>query len=127
MKFTLINKLRRLRLFNIRTDKIKKIPWILGLHAFWIILFFVFIELIIGGFLFYKYAILVKKDEQKIADYNLKFKKIIYQKVLEEWQKKSQEFEGYQTEQYLNPFITIKTKETVNPIIPKAQNPVIKQ
>lgn len=123
------NKLKGLKLFHvkIRIDKIKKIPWILGLHAFWIILFLVFIELVIGGFLFYKYAVLPNKDEMKIADYNLKFKNVIYEKVLEEWEKRRLEFEGYQTEQYSNPFIITKIKETSGSTTLKPQNPVIKQ
>lgn len=128
MKFISINKLKRIKLFNIRADKIKKIPWILGLRAFWIILLLVSIELAIGEFLFYKYAILVKINEPEIIDYNLKFKSAVYQKVLNAWQKKNQEFEGYQTEQYTNPFITTKTKETGNSAVPKQpQGPVIKQ
>ncbi len=128
MKLIPINKLKQLKLFSIRLDKLRKIPWILGLSAFWIILLAVFVELIIGGLLFYKYAILVINDEQKTIDYNLKFKTGIYQKVLEEWQKRDQEFMQYQTEQYINPFIiTNKTKEAGSLPDLKSQGPVIKQ
>lgn len=97
------------KIFNI--IKFKKVPWILGLHAFWIILILIFVDFSIGGYLFYKYIFLVEKEEIKIIT-SLKFKKTIYEKILKEWETKNQRFEEYQTEQYLNPFIVIKTKET---------------
>lgn len=101
----------KIKIFNIKTDEIKKIPWVLGLNAFWIIIFLVFIEIAVGEFLFYKYVFLVEKDELKTVDYNLKFKNNIYQSVLEKWQEKDQKFEDYKIEQYSNPFIVTKTKE----------------
>lgn len=125
----------KIKTFHIKTDKIKKMPWVLGLNAFWIIIFLIFIEIAVGEFLFYKYVFLVETNESKVVDYNLKFKNNIYQKVLEKWEEKNQRFEDYQIEQYSNPFIVtnttevnISTKENDNLDNPKSTNgPVIKQ
>jgi len=101
----------KIKIFRIKTDKIKNAPWVLGLNAFWIIIFLIFVEIAVGEFLFYKYVFLVGNNELKTIDYNLKFKNNIYQRVLEKWQEKNQTFEDYQIEQYSNPFIATKTKE----------------
>lgn len=116
----------KFKIFNIKPGKIKKIPWFLGLNAFWIILFLIFIELVAGAFLFYKYAFLAVRYEPKIIDSDFKFKSNIYQSVLKEWQEKNQKFEEEKTEQYSNPFIATKIKEASNSINSKLDNPVIK-
>lgn len=100
----------KFKILNIKSDKIKKIPWFLGQNAFWIIILLILIESAAGEALFYKYALSIEKNEPKIINYNIKFKNNVYQKVLEEWQKKSQKFEQYQVEQYSNPFIAKKLK-----------------
>lgn len=41
--------------------KINKIPWILGSRAFLVILIMIFLEIIIGAFIFYKYALPLEK------------------------------------------------------------------
>lgn len=99
MKF-ILNKI-----FNIiRIEKIKKIPWVLGSHAFSIILILILLDLILGEFLLYKYALLVKKEEPKIIENIIKFEYSDYQKFLEEWQTREQKFKDSAVEKYSNPF-----------------------
>ena len=89
---------------DIDMDKIKKIPWILGSYAFSIILILILLDLILGEFLLYKYAILVKNEEPKVVGNTLRFEYNAYQKVLEEWQTREQKFEESTVEKYSNPF-----------------------
>lgn len=66
--------------------RIKKIFWVLGLYAFLVILFFIFIDFILGGFIFYKYVFLTEKAEPKITQTILKFNTGAYQNVMREIQ-----------------------------------------
>lgn len=96
----------KLNIPGVEMEKIKKIPWILGSYAFSIILILVLLDLILGEFLLYKYALSIKTEEPKIVENTLKFEYNGYQKVLEEWQIREQEFEEFTAEKYSNPFIT---------------------
>jgi len=69
----------------------KKVIWVLGLHAFLLILFFVFIEVIWGSFVFYKYAFLTEREAPGVAGEILKFDFKKYQRVLNELQSREQE------------------------------------
>ena len=62
-----------------------------------------------GEFLFYKYVILIKIDEPKIAENALKFEYGSYQKVLKKWEEKEQKFKEFTTEKYHSPFIDKST------------------
>src|SRR3989344_1568000 len=84
--------------------KIKKIPWILGSRAFLIILLLILLDLILGEFLLYKYAILVKKEEPEITGNIVKFEYGAYLKVLEKWQAKEQQFTESVEKSYNSPF-----------------------
>ena len=70
--------------------KTKKILWILGLHAFLLILFLVFVDFILGSFIFYKYVFLAEKEEPKVTENILKFDDKAYQEVLGELQAREQ-------------------------------------
>ena len=76
----------KLNILKIKTDKIKKIPWVLASHAFLIILLFILLNLILGVYLFYKYVILVEIEQQKIAEKDIKFEYNAYQQVLKDSQ-----------------------------------------
>ena len=82
----------KLNISDIEIGKIKKIPEILGFYAFPIILILILLNLILGEFLLYKYAILVKIEEPKIVENTIKFEYSAYQKVLEEWRAREQKF-----------------------------------
>lgn len=64
----------------------KNILWKLGLHAFWVILFFVLIDFIIGGFIFYKYVFLAERAVPQASENIIKFDSKAYQSVLEKIQ-----------------------------------------
>lgn len=76
------------------TVKIKKALWILGLHAFSLILFLVLVDIILGGFIFYKYVFLTEKEEPKVTENIFKFDTKTYQDVLKELQTRGQGDEG---------------------------------
>ncbi|MBI2054266.1 MAG: hypothetical protein HYT36_02950 [Candidatus Staskawiczbacteria bacterium] len=124
----------KIKIENYKLARIKKIPWIFGLRAFWIILLLVFASSMFGLFLFYKYAVLVEREEITIAGGSLKFKNNIYQKVLEQWQLKEDKFMELKTEEYQNPFFLKKSdekesknqKESENKSDEKRGKPVIK-
>lgn len=66
-------------------EKIKKIPWILGKNAFLCILMLIFIDVLIGGFLFYKYVLVIDTKETENISNSNKFQENTYRSVLEEW------------------------------------------
>lgn len=70
--------------------RIKKILWNLGLHAFSIILLFIFIDFIFGGVIFYKYVFSAEKEEPKVTENILKFDEKTYLEVLGELQARGQ-------------------------------------
>lgn len=73
-------------LFDIYIKKIKKIPWILGKHAFLCVLMLILIDIFIGGFLFYKYIYIIETEEISNLSISSKFQEDIYKSILEEWQ-----------------------------------------
>ena len=68
---------------------VKKIVWNLGLHAFLIILFLVFLDVIFGGFIFYKYVFLVENQDAKVSGSILKFDEKKYQNILADLQRRN--------------------------------------
>ena len=70
--------------------RIKNILWSFGLHAFLLIIFFIFIDFILGGFVFYKYVFLAEQEEPQITGSILKFNNNAYQSVMAELQTKEQ-------------------------------------
>ena len=72
------------KIFGSLADRIKKTLWILGLRAFWVILFLVAIDLILGGFVMCKYVFLAENESPKISNKVIKFDGAAYQQVLDE-------------------------------------------
>mgnify|MGYP001593922107 FL=1 len=64
--------------------KINKVLWILGKNAFLFILIFILLDIILNGFLFYKYVFLVSIKEPQVVEIPTKFKESIYESVLKE-------------------------------------------
>lgn len=82
---------------------LKKSPRGLALHpflAFWVLLF---IALILGGFIFYRYSVLAEKPEG-ISREILRFQQETHQKVLNQWQRRKENLENIDSRQYINPF-----------------------
>ncbi|MDP2967333.1 MAG: hypothetical protein Q8N87_02900 [bacterium] len=82
----------------------KKLPRILGEKAFLTFLFLLFISLILGGIIFYKYSILAEKAEPRIIEKPLQFKEKVYQKVLDEWEAREKRFKETELKEYPDPF-----------------------
>lgn len=80
--------------------KIKNIFWFLGLHAFSLILFLIFIDFIIGSFIFYKYVFLAQKEDPKDnSGIILKFNDRAYDNLLQKIELKNQINEELTTDQ----------------------------
>ena len=77
-------------IFKTLAEKIKKILWVLGFHAFSLILLIILIEVILGGFIFYKYVFLAQDQESKITENIIRFDDKTYQNVLEQLQARGQ-------------------------------------
>lgn len=62
----------------------QKIVWFLGLHAFAVIIFIVFIEIIWGVFIFNKYVSSAQNKKQEIVGNIIKLDEAKFQNVLKE-------------------------------------------
>ena len=74
---------------KIRKDDIKKNIWFLGYYAFWLTLFLIFLDLIFGSYIFYKYAVSAKAQEPQVSEGVIKFNNDIYKNVLTELEKRN--------------------------------------
>ncbi|OGZ70587.1 MAG: hypothetical protein A3F47_01440 [Candidatus Staskawiczbacteria bacterium RIFCSPHIGHO2_12_FULL_38_11] len=95
---------RFVKLLDALINNAKKIPWILGRYAFLFILIFILLDLLFGGFLFYRYLFLVKNKEPQITSIQAKFKEETYQSVLSSWQAREESFNNSSGLNYQNPF-----------------------
>jgi len=76
-----------------------KFRWV-SEHAFWACLILIFLALLLGGFMFYKYYILIKRAEPEIKEVPLQFKEDLYQNILSEWQERGERFESADFKEY---------------------------
>lgn len=90
--------------FKREKEFLKKLPRILGEQAFLTFLALLFLALIFGGFLFYKYSILAEKAEPEIPEKPLEFQEKTYQEVLKIWQDRQKKFEETEFKIYPDPF-----------------------
>ena len=104
--------------------KVKKLPWILGKHAFLIFLVLLFLFLIMGGFVFYKYNILIKNTEPKISEKTLQFEERAYQNVLAELQNREKRFNEAPQKEYKDPFQEKSEESNINPTAPLEKSPI---
>ena len=82
----------------------KKLPWLMGEHAFLAFLVLFLISLIIGGILFYKYNILIQKMKPEVIESPFQFEEAAYRKILEEWEIREKKFAEAQFKEYPDPF-----------------------
>lgn len=78
----------------------EKLPKILAEQAFFSVLILIFLALILGGILVYKYGILAQRVEPEILAKPPQFKKTLYQKILERYTEREKIFEKTKTKQY---------------------------
>ena len=91
-------KITRLKLKKI-ANFFEKLPKILAKSAFLCFLALLLFSLILGGFLFYKYSILIDRETPEVVEV-IKFNKKLYQEVLEIQQTKQQQFEEANLKEY---------------------------
>lgn len=83
---------------------LKKLPYFLGLNAFLFFIVLVLIDLLVGGFLFYKYAYLTQKEQPKNNLEQIIFNEENYRQVLDVWQKREEAFSRLLESNIKNPF-----------------------
>ena len=88
----------------LRVNKTKKIFWILGMHAFLVIVIIVLLELFLGGFLFYRYVFLAERKEPEIVDHSFQFKEGAYQEILDQWDQRDLRLQESLEKEYQSPF-----------------------
>ena len=82
----------------------KKLLRALGEKVFLTFLGLLLFSLILGGIVFYKYSILIKKTKPKITEKPLQFQEKTYQEVLKTWQEKEKKFQEADLKEYPNLF-----------------------
>jgi hypothetical protein len=65
----------------------------------------IFLALILGGILFYKYDILLDKSQMGPGVVSIKLQTQNYQKITEKWQQMQNNFSNADLKNYFNPFI----------------------
>ena len=94
--------------------KIKKLLWILAGNAFFSFLLFCLFILILGGLIFYKYSVLVEREEPEILEKTFQFEEKVYQEILEEWLEREEEFIKASEKEYSDPFRGPEEETPVN-------------
>jgi hypothetical protein len=82
----------------------KKIPWILGMHAFLCIIVAFILAACLGEFLFYNDVYLTRVEDPEAISLPTRFNEQVYQSVVEEWQVRETLFASAPNQTYSNPF-----------------------
>lgn len=95
-------------MIRIKINKIKeflrKFLRILGEEAFLFFLVLIFLALILGGLLFYKYSFLVEKAKPEVLEKPLQFEEKTHQEVLKILKELQKKFEETELKKYPDPF-----------------------
>jgi len=83
--------------------KIKEAIWTLGTRAFLLVLVLILIDLIFGGFVYYKYVFLAENKEVRVSESIIKFNENAYQQAVKELRAREQGEQELPTEEPLNP------------------------
>lgn len=83
---------------------LKRLPRILGENAFLTFLAVIFISLVSGALVFYKYSISVEQSKPEVLEEPLLFSEKDFQDVLKTWQDRQKKFEEADLKVYLSPF-----------------------
>jgi len=89
---------------GINKKKIKKIPWILASYTFLIMLFLILLDFLLGGYVYYRYIVLVKTQEPQVIERTMKFEYNAYAQILKSWEAKERIFQKPDDNRYINPF-----------------------
>jgi hypothetical protein len=83
----------------------KKAPWFLGQHIFLFVLLLILIDLIVGGIIFYRYAV-IQAESMSEVNTNVKFDSQSYSEVLNKIKARQELFEAPLQDDYKDPFKT---------------------
>lgn len=81
-----------------------KLPKTLAEHAFLTFWGLLFLSLILGGVLYYKYDAAFKKAEVDVFIKHSKFKENTFRNIINEWEKRERNFKEAEFRDYQNPF-----------------------
>lgn len=81
-------------IFNNTLGCIKKVPWILGRYAFFVILLLAVLDILFGILIFYNYISLARTSNPRITESPSTFKVDIYQEIIEDWQIRGQKLQN---------------------------------
>lgn len=73
-------------------------------HSFLSILILFLVSLLVGGWLFYQYSILIQRAEPQITGQTIQFEENIYQEILGQWQIREARIEAADGKIYLDIF-----------------------
>jgi len=76
----------------------------MGENPLFTFFFLLILALIFGGLIFYQYSFLVEKKESQIIERPIQFKEELYQKILEEWEERQEQFEKSDSKEYRDLF-----------------------
>lgn len=100
-----------MRIPKFKLDKIKeflgKLPRILGKHHFFTLLVLIFLALILGSLIFYKYSILVEQEKPEVLEKPLQFKEKTFQEILTIWESRQKRFEEAELKEYPDLFLEL--------------------
>lgn len=99
-----MSKLKAIKLKDVKAFLVK-IPRALAKRAFWVFLGLFLLSSIVGFFVYYRYATLIKKVQPQTTEKRFKFKSKTYQETLTIWQEKEERFEQVSTKEYPNLFV----------------------
>lgn len=82
----------------------KKFPQVLAEHVFLVSLILFLLAVLLGGLVFYKYGLLVKKKEVEIIQKPATLDEDGLQRILQIWQERQKRFDETELKEYYNPF-----------------------
>jgi hypothetical protein len=97
-----------LKFSKIKTKKIKtffkNLPLWLAERSFLSLLLFIFIALILGGLVFYRYYLTIEKKEIEIKETTFRLNEKNFENILKILQEKDKKFKEADFKEYFNPF-----------------------
>ncbi len=84
--------------------KMENTPLVLGVHAFWVVLALVLLDIVIGVFFFYNYIFLAEFSKPAGSAVPVKFQEKTYKEVQSQWASREIIFYGDSVDEYSDPF-----------------------
>jgi len=109
---------------------LKELPTFLAVHAFLAFLAFFILALILAGIVFYRYNILIEKENPEVSYKESQFKEKSLNNIMEILEEREKKFNEADSKQYLNPFqVSVPSSSSptspTSPALPPSTPPVI--